>query len=178
MKSLTFVLKITAIALNTYFSAWLLLFVCSGYGGHPLSLYDWVGRILVLAIPPVTLITIALTFQKKFKILTSVIRIIAIILNAHLLIHLIWFQHEILDDMALWAYLIYCGLPALNLVALAVTFIKVKEKTPPVCHSCEGRNPDEIRQPATENCRLSTGNCQLATGNCFLYQHLPSQERL
>jgi len=33
--------------------------------------------------------------------------------------------------MALWAYLIYCGLPALNLIALAVTFIKGKEKTPP-----------------------------------------------
>ncbi|MHC4085073.1 MAG: hypothetical protein ACYSWZ_05270 [Planctomycetota bacterium] len=33
MKSLTYVLKITAIALNTYFSAWVLLFVCSGYGG-------------------------------------------------------------------------------------------------------------------------------------------------
>ncbi|MGB2809940.1 MAG: hypothetical protein WBC22_19525 [Sedimentisphaerales bacterium] len=36
MKSLTYLLKITAIALNTYFSAWLLLFVCTGYGGHPL----------------------------------------------------------------------------------------------------------------------------------------------
>ena len=140
-KSLTYVLKITAIALNTYFSAWVLLFVCSGYGGHPLSLRAWVSSILVLSIPPVTLITIALTFHKKFKFLTSVLRIIAIILNAHLLIPLIWCRHEILDDMALWAYLIYCGLPALNLVALALTFRKEKENTPPVCHSCEGRNP-------------------------------------
>ena len=130
MKALTYVLKLSAIALNTYFLHFVLSFVRSGFGGHPLSLLVWVGRILVLAIPPVTLITIALTFQKKFKILTSVLRIIAIILNAHLLIPLIWFRHEILDDMALWAYLIYCGLPALNLIALAVTFIKEKEKKP------------------------------------------------
>jgi len=130
MKYLTYVLKFTAIAVNTYFLSFVLSFVRSGFGGHPLSLLAWVASSSVLAIPPVTLITIALTFQKKFKILTSVLRIIAIILNAHLLIHLIWFHHEILDDMALWAYLIYCGLPFLNLVALAVTFIKVKKKTP------------------------------------------------
>ena len=85
MKSLTYVLKITAIALNTYFSAWLLLFVCSGYGGHPLSLYAWLSSILICAVPPVTLITIALTFHKNLKILHSVLTIIAIILNAHLL---------------------------------------------------------------------------------------------
>ncbi len=135
MKSLTYLLKITAIALNTYFSAWLLLFVCSGYGGHPLSLYACLSCILICAVPPVTLITIALTFHKKFKILTSVLRIIAIMLNAYLLIPLIWFQHEILDDMPLWAYLIYCGLPALNLVALAFTLRKEKEKTTPVSAS-------------------------------------------
>jgi len=135
MKSLTYVLKITAIALNTYFSAWVLLFVCSGYGGHPLSLYAWLSSILICAVPPVTLITMALTFHKNLKILNSVLRIIAIILNAHLLIPLIWFHHEILDDMALWAYLIYSGLPLLNLVALAFTFRKEKEKTPPVSAS-------------------------------------------
>ncbi len=71
MKSLTYVLKITAIALNTYFSAWVLFIVCSGYGDHPLSLYDWVSSILVLAVPPVTLITIALSFHKNLKILHS-----------------------------------------------------------------------------------------------------------
>jgi len=137
MKSLTYVLKITAIALNTYFSAWLLLFVCSGYGGHPLSLYAWLSSILICAVPPVTLITIALTFHKNLKILTSLLRIIAIILNAHLLVPLIWFHHEILDDLVLVPYLIYCALPALNLVALAVTLRKEKENTPPVCHYCE-----------------------------------------
>jgi len=127
-KILTSVLKITAITLNTIFLPLVLSFVGSGFGGHPLSLRAWVSSILVLAIPPVTLITLALTFLKKFKILTSVLRIIAIILNAYLLIPLIWCRHEILDDMALEAYLIYCGLPALNLVALAVTFIKKKGK--------------------------------------------------
>jgi len=129
MKSLTYVLKITAIALNTYFSAWVLLFVCSGYGGHPLSLYAWVSSILICAVPPVTLITIALTFHKNLKILTSVLRIIAIILNAHLLVPLIWFHHEILEDLVLVPYLIYCGLPILNLVALAFTLRKEKENT-------------------------------------------------
>ena len=79
MNSLTYVLNITAIALNTYFSAWLLLFVCSGYGGHPLSLYACLSSILICAVPPVTLITIALTFHKNLKILNSVLRIIAII---------------------------------------------------------------------------------------------------
>ena len=135
MNSLTYVLKITAIALNTYFSAWVLSLVCCGFGGHPLSLRAWVSSILVLAVPPVTLITIALTFHKNLKFLTSVLRIIAIILNAHLLVPLIWFRHEILDDMALWAYLIYCGLPALNLVALAFTLRNEKEKTPAVSAS-------------------------------------------
>ena len=47
------------------------------------------------------------------------------------IIALPWLRHEILDDMALWAYLIYCGLPALNLVPLALTFRKEKENTPP-----------------------------------------------
>ena len=79
MNSLTYLLKITAIALNTYFSAWLLLFVCSGYGGHPLSLYACLSCILICAVPPVTLITIALTFHKNRKILNSVLTIIAII---------------------------------------------------------------------------------------------------
>ncbi|MEE8568340.1 MAG: hypothetical protein V3S81_06995, partial [Anaerolineales bacterium] len=103
---------------------------CSGYGGHPLSLYAWLSSILICAVPPVTLITIALTFHKNLKILPSVLWIIAIILNAHLLIPLIWFHHEILDDLVLNAYLIYCGLPLLNLVALAFTLRKEKENTP------------------------------------------------
>jgi hypothetical protein len=130
MNSLTYLLKITAIALNTYFSAWLLLFVCSGYGGHPLSLYAWLSSLWICAVPPVTLITIALTFHKNLKFLTSVLRIIAIILNAHLLVPLIWFHHEILDDMVLWPYLIYSGLPLLNLLILAFTLRNEKENTP------------------------------------------------
>jgi len=127
MNSLTYVLKITAIALNTYFSAWLLLFVCSGYGGHPLSLYAWLSGILICAVPPVTLITIALTFHKNRKILTSVLRIIAIILNAYILIVLIWFEKDPRDYLVL--YLMYCGFAVLNLVALALTLRKVKENT-------------------------------------------------
>jgi hypothetical protein len=135
MKSLTYVLKITAIALNTYFSAWLLLFVCSGYAGRPLSLYDWLSSLWICAIPQVTLITIALTFHKNRKFLNSLLTIIAIILNAHLLVPLIWFHHEIIDDLVLVPYLIYSGLPLLNLLILAFTLRKEKEKTPPVSAS-------------------------------------------
>ena len=122
MKGLTYVLKITAIALNTIFLAFVLSFVGSGYGGHPLSLRAWVGSILICAVPPVTLITIALTFHKKFKILTSVLKIIAFILNAHFLIILIWFEKDYLENFEV--YLIYCALPVVNLVALALTLRK------------------------------------------------------
>jgi hypothetical protein len=57
-----------------------------------------------------------------------VLRIIAIILNAHLLIYFIWCRHEIIDDLVLEAYFLCCGLPAINLVTLALTFTKEKEK--------------------------------------------------
>jgi hypothetical protein len=36
-----------------------------------------------------------------------------------------------LEDLVLVPYLIYCGLPLLNLVALAFTLRKEKENTPP-----------------------------------------------
>ena len=127
MKSLTYIIKLFAIALNTIFLPYVLSFIGSGFGGHPLSLRDWVGCILTCALLPVTLITIALSFHKKFKILTAVLRIIAIILNAYFLIPLILFRHEILDDFPFDVYLIYCGLPAVNLVALALTFRKEKQ---------------------------------------------------
>jgi hypothetical protein len=71
MKSLTYVLKITAIALNTYFLHYVLSFVGSGFGGHPLSLRAWVSNILICAVLPVTLITIALTFHKNLIFLNS-----------------------------------------------------------------------------------------------------------
>ncbi len=165
MKSLTYVLKITAIALNTYFSAWLLLFVCSGYGGHPLSLYAWLSS-MICAVPPVTLITIALTFHKNLKILNSVLRIIAVILNAGLLISLILFQHEILDDLVLVPYLIYCGLPLLNLLILALTLRKEKEKN---------ENFSKNAAFAGHNKRFTLHEIRDAI---FYYQHLTGQERL
>jgi hypothetical protein len=128
MKSLTYIIKLFAIALNTIFLPYVLSFIGSGFGGHPLSLRDWVGCILTCAILPVTLITIALSFHKKFKILTSVLRIIAIILNAHVLIILIRFEKDYLENFEV--YLIYFGAAVLNLVALALIFRKVKGKNP------------------------------------------------
>jgi hypothetical protein len=128
MKYLTYILKLFAIAMNTIFLPYVLSLIGSDFGGLPLSLLDWVECILSCALPPVTIITIALSFHKKFKILTSVLRIIAIIVNAYLLVLIISFQHDIFHDLVLEPYLTYSALPALNLVALALTFRKEKEK--------------------------------------------------
>jgi hypothetical protein len=91
MKSLNFVLKITAIALYTFLSACVLLFVCNRSVAHPLSLRTWVSSILVCAVPPVMLITIALIFHKNLKILTSVLKITAIALNTYFLHYVLSF---------------------------------------------------------------------------------------
>ncbi len=127
MKELTKVLVIAAIVPNFIFFTFVLSAICNDYGSNTLSLRGWLGVILIFAISPIMLITIALTFYKKFKILTSVLRIIAIILNAHALIILIWFEQDPLDYLEL--YLMYYAFTIGNLVVLALTFIKQKEKT-------------------------------------------------
>ena len=129
MKELTKVLIIAAIIPNFMFFTFFLSAICNDYGTLTPSLLDWLRGILMFTLSPIMLITIALTFYKKFKILHSVLRIIAIILNAYFLIGLIWSRHEILTDLAFEAYIIYCAFPAANLVVLALTFIKQKEKT-------------------------------------------------
>jgi len=128
MKELTKVLIIAAIVPNIIFFTFYLLAICNDDGGQTLSLRDWVGIILIFALPLVMLITIALTFYKRFKILHFVLRIIAVILNAYLLIPLIWNRHEILDDLPLDVYLMYFAFAVANLVVIALTFIKEKEK--------------------------------------------------
>jgi len=127
MKELTKVLIIAALVPNFTFFTLFVLAICQDYGTLPSSLLDWIRGILIFALPVVMLITIALTFYKKFKILHSVLRIIAIILNAHALIILIWFEQDPLDYLAL--YLIYYAFAVGNLVVLALTFIKQNEKT-------------------------------------------------
>ena len=131
MKSLTYVLKIIAIVLNTIFLAGLIFFLIR-LDDHPQTLRDWAGFILMFAFPPITLITIALTFHKKFQILTFVLIIIAIIVNASFLLILIYATAigNVRPDspaMLLFALLGY-GLPVLNLLAMALTFTKGKEK--------------------------------------------------
>jgi hypothetical protein len=128
MNGLAKALKIIAIVLNTIFLAVNLLIVCSSYGGYPQDLYDWAAFILIFALPPVTLITIALTFHKKLEILTSVLKIIAIILNISFLIILIFEVADIgLEGLAQWLFcLMGLGLPVLNVVTLALTFRKEK----------------------------------------------------
>jgi hypothetical protein len=55
------------------------------------------------------------------------------------IIALPWSRHEILDDLVLEAYLIYCALPALNLVTLPLTFTKEKKQT-----TNKGACPEQI----------------------------------
>ncbi len=133
MKGRTYTLKITAFGLNSIFLAGI-LFIVSRTGVHPLSLHAWAVCIFILLFPSVTLITMALTFHKKAKILTPVLRIIAIIVNVLFLIifiSAIALQRLSLHHFVQWlVYLMALALPVLNLVALAVTFIKVKEKKP------------------------------------------------
>jgi len=131
MKSLTKALKITAIVLNAIFFAGI-IFVLIMLGAHPQTLRDWAGFILMFAFPPITLITIALTFHKKFQILTSFLRIIAIIVNASFLVILICVTaigHVHLEGLAMWMIgLLGYGLPVVNVLAVALTFRKCKDK--------------------------------------------------
>ncbi|MHC4308768.1 MAG: hypothetical protein ACYSSN_02380 [Planctomycetota bacterium] len=131
MKRLTKALKIIAIVLNTIFLAGILLIVCSKYGARPENLFELAGFILIFGFPAVTLITIALTFGQKCRSLTFVLRIIAIIINASFLVIFIF---EVADSSFVGLVVrLVCimglGLPILNVVALALTFIKGKEKT-------------------------------------------------
>ena len=127
MKRLTKALNIIAIVLNTIFLAIFLLIVIWS-GTRPESLRDWGGFILIFGFPAVTLVTIALTFHKKFQILHSVLKIIAIILNASFLVI---FIHETtsghFEGFVRWLVFLMClGLPVVNVLTVALTFRKGK----------------------------------------------------
>lgn len=85
----------------------------------------------MFAFPPITLITIVLTFNKKFQILTSVLKIIAIIVNASFLVTLICMMatgHFHLEGLAMWLLgLPGYGLPVVNVLDVVLTFRKRKE---------------------------------------------------
>ena len=128
MKRLTKALKIIAILLNTIFLAYTYSRLIK-YGAHPQGLRDQAGIILIFALPPITLITIALTFHKKLQNLTSVLKIIAIIVNASFLIIIIF---EVADahlvSLATWLVCVMSiVLPVVNIVAVALTYRKEKE---------------------------------------------------
>ncbi|MHC4623411.1 MAG: hypothetical protein ACYS4W_05860 [Planctomycetota bacterium] len=130
MKGLTKALRIIAIVLNTIFFAGLIFFLVR-LGAHPQNLRDWAGFISMFAFPPITLITIALTFHKKCQILTFVLRIIAIIVNPSFLVILIYVTaigHVHPEGLAMWLLsLLGYGLPVLNVLAVALTFRKPKQ---------------------------------------------------
>ncbi|HIJ51954.1 MAG TPA: hypothetical protein HPP66_02225 [Planctomycetes bacterium] len=133
MKGLTYALNIIAIVLNTIFLAGLIFFLIR-LDAHAESLRDWAGFIFMFAFPPITLITIALSFHKKFEILAFVLGIIAIIVNSSFLTVLISVTaigQVHLEGLAMWLIgLLGYGLPIVNIVAVALTFRKGKAEAP------------------------------------------------
>ena len=124
MKGLIKALKIIAIVLNAIFLAVILL-VVSGTGADPQNLRDWAAFILLFALPPVTLITIALTFHKKSVILTFVLKIIAMIVNASFLVILICetvIGHVNLEGSWMLLFVFMVFLPVINVVAVALMY--------------------------------------------------------
>jgi len=132
MKGLTYALKIIAIVLNTIFLAGL-IFSLIRLGARPRTLSDWAGFISMFAFSPMTLITIALTFHKKCRGLTSVLRIVTVIVNVSFLIILIYFTaigRVSFEGILFWLLgLLGYGLPFINVLAMTLTFRKEKEKT-------------------------------------------------
>ena len=132
MKGVSKALKIIAIVLNGIFLAGLILFLIS-FGPDPRTLNDWAGFISMFAFPPMTIITIALTFGKKLQVLASVLRIIAVIVNVLFFIILIYVTaigNVHIEGLAMWLFcLLGYGLPVVNLVAVALAFRKEKETT-------------------------------------------------
>jgi hypothetical protein len=129
MKRLTSVLKIIAIVLNSIFLAGIIFFLIR-LGAHPVTLGDLAGFILIFAFPPVTLITLVLICLKKFQILTSILKIIAIIVNTSFLVILVCetaIGHVHLEGLGIWLLgLLGFGLPVVNVLAVALTFRKGK----------------------------------------------------
>ncbi|MHC4694521.1 MAG: hypothetical protein ACYS67_17410 [Planctomycetota bacterium] len=129
MERLNKAIRINAIILNAVFLAGIILFLIK-LGADPRNLRDWAGFISMFAFPPITLIAITLTFQKKLQILTLVLKIIAIILNASFLLILIWVTalgNVHLDGIVMWLFgLLGYGLPVLNLTVIALTFRRAK----------------------------------------------------
>ena len=126
-------LRITAVVLNAIFLAGI-IYGMTRYGVHLRGLHDKAGFMFALVFPAVTLVALALTFLKRPISLTSVLRNIALILNGLFLILLISAMALKGVNVEHFTQLMVCvlgiGIPALNLVALALTFIKQKEKTP------------------------------------------------
>lgn len=129
MKGLTYALKIIIIVLNAVFLAGI-IYGMTRFGVHPRGLLDLIGCIFILVFPAVTLVTFLLTFHKKAIILTSVLRIITVIINILFLIILI--SAIVLEGISLEHFFqllvvtFGLGLPVLNIVAFALTFRKPK----------------------------------------------------
>ena len=133
MKSVSKPLKIIAIVLNAIFLAGLIYGV-TRYGVHLRDLHDRVGFIFTLVFPTVTLVTIALIFHKKLRILTFILKVIAIIVNASFLVILISaivLKGVNLKQFSQLMVLIWgLGLPVINIAACVLPVRKAKAAAP------------------------------------------------
>ena len=133
MKPPTKAFKTTALVLNAVFLGGL-IYGITRYGLYLRDLHDRVGFIFTLVFPAVTLITISLTFHSRLKILTFVLKVIAIIVNTLFLIVLI--SAIVLKGVNLeqFSQLMVCiwglGLPVINILAMVLPLPKAKAAIP------------------------------------------------
>ncbi len=131
MKGRAKTLKIIAIVLNAILLAGILFEICR-YGVWTRTILDKAACIFILLFPAVTLVTIALTFRKEGKMPACVLKVIAIIVNILFLIILISARALVRFSLEYFGPLLVCimglGLPVINVLAVALTFRKEKEK--------------------------------------------------
>ena len=120
----TLILKIVAMALNTIFlTIWLISIAKSEISG-PEGFLQWALMILFFTSLPVSLIAIVFTFLKKIKILTNVLKVLAIISNVFVLIyycgHVVSLSEWYVSQQVLFLFIF----PVINILAIALPFRK------------------------------------------------------
>lgn len=132
MKIVSAILRITAIALNTFFLAYVLVQVGT-YGFESDDLLVWIGMILIFTCLPVSLITVVFTFLKKMQVFTAALKIITIVLNVALFVCLICLavtKGVDAEGFGRWLLvLLMFGFPLVNFLAILLTLRKAKPIT-------------------------------------------------
>jgi len=132
MKTLTTVIKIIAIVLNTlliaFFAYCMISSIASGDLHMDEGFYMWIGMPLILTCFPLSLITIVLTFLKKTRTFACVLKLISIALNICSFAYMVCAalaQGVHAEGFFLWLILLTIyALPLLNILTIALTFRK------------------------------------------------------